>query len=99
MPAAHIWRLVGVVFEGIGDGHRPQRQNFRSGRGLIDRLGQMLARLRIFALQVQCDSRSQVSLDEIGGKLQGTVVKRESFVLLAIAVQLLALFDEVEGVV
>ena len=92
-------RLVCVVFEGIGDGHRPQRLNFRSRRGLINRLGQMLAGLLVLALQIQSHACRQVCLEEIWGELQGTIVKRQGLILLALAIQLLALFDELEGIV
>ena len=54
----------------------------------------MLARLLIFALQIQSHARGQVCLEEIWGQLQGTIVKRQRLILLALAVQLLALFDK-----
>ena len=58
-------RLVGIALEGIGDGHRAQRLNLRSRRRFLNRLGQMLARLLVLALQIQSHSRRQVCLEEI----------------------------------
>src|ERR1039458_6388882 len=59
----------------------------------------MLARLLVLALQIQSDARGQVCLEEVRGELQGTIVKRQRLILLAIAIQLLALFDKLKCVV
>src|SRR5664280_3714573 len=94
-----LCRLVRVALEGVGYRHRPQRLNFRSRWSLLDGLCQMLARLLVLALQIQSHSRGQVCLEEIWGELQRTIVKGESLILLALAIQLLALFDKFERIV
>src|SRR5664280_156853 len=59
----------------------------------------MLARLLIFALQIQGHARGQVCLEEVRGELQGANVKGQRLILLALAIQLLALFDKLKCVV
>src|SRR5450759_1269437 len=59
----------------------------------------MLASLLVLPLQIQSHARRQVCLKEVWGELQGTIIKRQGFILLALAIQLLALFDKLEGIV
>ncbi len=88
--------LEGVALERIRHCHRAQCLPVGIGGSHCDRLGEMLVRLGVVALEIKRRSNGQMRLVQIRGLVECLTVEGQRVIQLAVAAQFLALLHQVD---